>query len=87
MVMAKVTYKGQVTIPKTIRQQLGIEDGDSVLFQFEEGKVIMKRVKRANLLDLYGAFPATRPFPGEEAIRAEVRRHVAEKVTRIPESP
>ncbi len=84
MVMAKVTYKGQVTIPKTVRQQLGIEDGDSVLFQFEEGKVIMKRVKRADVSDLCGVFRTNRPFPGKEAVRAEVRRYVAERVARIP---
>lgn len=85
MAIAKVTYKGQVTIPKGIRQELGIQDGDSLLFQVDDGKVTLRRVKRANLLDLYGAFPATRPFPGEEAIRAEVRRHVAKHVARIPE--
>lgn len=85
MAIAKVTYKGQVTIPKRVRQELGIQDGDSVLFRVEDGKATLTRIKRVDLLDLYGAFPATRPFPGKEAIRAEVRQHVAKHVARIPD--
>jgi len=32
MELAKVTSKGQVTIPITIRKRLGIKDGDKLLF-------------------------------------------------------
>lgn len=62
MAVPKVTYKGQVTIPKEVRRALGLEPGDS-LFQIEDGRVTLKRVKRASLVDLYGAFPATRTLP------------------------
>jgi len=36
-----VTTKGQVTIPVTVRHQLGIHHGDRVGFVYEDGKVIM----------------------------------------------
>lgn len=80
MPLAKVTLKGQVTIPKQVRRQLGIEDGDFVLFQIENAKAMIERVRRASLLDFGGVFPAPRAFPGKEQVRAEVRRQVARRL-------
>ncbi|KAB7516012.1 AbrB/MazE/SpoVT family DNA-binding domain-containing protein [Halosegnis rubeus] len=43
--MSKVTSKGQVTIPKSIRDRLGIEAGDEVIFEeTDDGYVLRKRV-------------------------------------------
>lgn len=39
MELAKVTSKGQVTIPVEIRKKLGLKNGDKVLFLEEEGRV------------------------------------------------
>ncbi len=36
---AKVMAKGQVTIPKDIREVLGVESGDRITFIVEEGAV------------------------------------------------
>lgn len=41
MELAKITSKGQITIPIAIRKQLGVKDGDKVLFLQEEGRIIM----------------------------------------------
>lgn len=41
--MPRVTTKGQVTIPKPVRRELGIEPGDEVDFEpTDEGYVIRK---------------------------------------------
>ena len=37
---AKLTSKGQITIPKIVRETLNIEEGDSVIFYFNEKKNI-----------------------------------------------
>ena len=37
---AKLTSKGQITIPKIVRGTLNIEEGDSVIFQLDEKKNI-----------------------------------------------
>lgn len=71
---AKVTVKGQVTIPKAVRTALSIQEGDSVLFTIENHQAILRAVKKKPLADLYGALPATRRYPGWKAIRQEVRR-------------
>ena len=37
---AKLTSKGQITIPKIVRETLNIEEGDSVIFYLNEKKNI-----------------------------------------------
>ena len=41
MELAKVTAKGQVTIPIEIRKKLGIKNGDKILFVEESGRIYM----------------------------------------------
>jgi len=39
----RVTSKGQVTIPKAVREKLGVKAGDEVDFVEEDGMVRIKR--------------------------------------------
>lgn len=39
---AKVTSKGQVTIPKALRDELEIEEGDYLLMQNEDGRLVAR---------------------------------------------
>ena len=41
MELAKVTSKGQITIPIEIRKKLGIKEGDKILLVEDQGRVIM----------------------------------------------
>ena len=48
MELAKVTSKGQITIPIAIRKLLGIKDGDKLLFvEKPEGIVVMNPTRMA----------------------------------------
>jgi len=40
---AKVTSSGQVSVPKTVRDALGIKDGDQVVFRVEGGQALLAR--------------------------------------------
>ena len=42
MIVARVTSKGQVTIPKKVREKLGIQPGEDVGFE-EKGDLILIR--------------------------------------------
>jgi AbrB family looped-hinge helix DNA binding protein len=42
MKTAKVTSKGQVTIPAEVRAALRLREGDTVTFEVEEGRAILK---------------------------------------------
>jgi antitoxin PrlF len=44
MIVAKVTSKGQVTIPKKVRERLGVHPGENVGFE-EKGELIL--IKKA----------------------------------------
>lgn len=46
MATASVTSKGQVTIPKRVRQALGITPGSKVEFDLDKGGARLKLVKR-----------------------------------------
>lgn len=41
MEVAKITSKGQITIPIDIRRRLGVKEGDKVLFVEEQGRIFM----------------------------------------------
>jgi AbrB family looped-hinge helix DNA binding protein len=73
MERARITYKGQVTIPKKVREALSIKEGESVMFQFEGDHAILKPIKNS-LQNFYGIFPSTRSYEDLEAVRKEVRR-------------
>jgi len=40
---AKVTSKGQVTVPKAVRDALGIHEGDSIVFRVDGNRVVLSR--------------------------------------------
>ena len=50
---AKVTAKGQVTIPKAVRDALGLREGDSVVFRIDGRRAIVAPTR--GLLDLAGS--------------------------------
>ena len=44
MITARVTSKGQVTIPKEIRDKLGVHTGEDVGFEEKEGLLVISKV-------------------------------------------
>lgn len=43
MIVAKVTSKGQVTIPKKVRERLGVQPGEDVGFEEKDGAIFIKK--------------------------------------------
>ena len=67
---AKMTSKGQVTVPKVVRDALGIEAGDEVVFRVEGNRAVMARTPE--FLDLAGSITvpaAKRNVAWDEVIR------------------
>jgi antitoxin PrlF len=42
---AKVSSKGQVTVPKVVREALGIKEGDEVVFRVEGNRAVVARTQ------------------------------------------
>ena len=47
-----VTSKGQVTIPKEIRETLGVIEGDKLIFIVEGDRVVLRKVGSEKLTDI-----------------------------------
>ena len=56
MELAKITLRGQITIPVEIRKKLGVKDGDKVVFIEENGRIVMENSVRIALKDVQNAF-------------------------------
>ncbi len=49
---SRLTVKGQVTIPKDVRDMLGLRPGDLVMFATEKGGVIVRKGQEAQPVSL-----------------------------------
>lgn len=78
MLDSVITRKGQVTIPKPIRDQLGLEEGEKVLF-IRRGDEVLLKVLRGSVLDLKGSVrPSARPEDFSQ-IRRTVKKNIGRK--------
>jgi len=69
-VAAKVTSKGQVTVPKAVRDALGIRKGDEVTFRVEGNRAVLARIPE--FLELAGSIQvpaAKRNVAWDEVLR------------------
>jgi antitoxin PrlF len=68
---ARLTSKGQITIPKPVRDALDLHEGDEVIFRVERSRAVL--AKTPNFLDLAGTVPvpaSKRGTPWDEVLRS-----------------
>jgi antitoxin PrlF len=71
---AKVADRGQVTIPKAVRERLGIGPGTVLDFQSENGRLVAVKAEPVDKLEaIYGRFGTGR---SADAVVAELRGEV-----------
>ena len=65
---ATLTSKGQTTIPKEIRDALGIQPGDRMTFTLMPDATVVMRVKNKSVTELAGVLHKTgrKPIPTEQ---------------------
>lgn len=68
---ATLTSKGQTTIPKEIRDELGMKPGDRMTFTLMPDATVVMRVKSKKLSDLAGTLhkKGRKPVPVEQLSR------------------
>jgi len=79
MPSTRVGRRGQLTIPKAVRQSLGLSEGDHVAF-VQHGDGVVLRPVRQSLRDLRGSVPVDVP-QDLAAVRASVRDSRASRLT------
>ena len=79
MATATVTSKGQITLPKTVRERLGVESGDRIEFiESERGFFIVPATK--DIKSLKGVVPK----PKKAISIEEMNRAIARQGGRLP---
>lgn len=68
---ATLTSKGQTTIPKEIRDELGMKPGDRMTFTLMPDGTVVMRVKSKSITDLAGMLhkKGRKPIPVEQLSR------------------
>ena len=82
MELAKVTSKGQITIPIEIRKKLGIKEGSKVLFLEEAGRIYLTNSSMEALREAQQAFEGEAERIGlknEEDVVAMVKKKKKKK--------
>lgn len=74
--IARMTSKGQLTVPKEVRDALGLATGDAVLFRVEGERALVTRIPR--LAEIAGSVPVAADLPAMtwHEVRAAAHRAV-----------
>jgi AbrB family looped-hinge helix DNA binding protein len=73
MTKAKITSKGQITIPKQIRDLLGVHPGDQVVFRPTEAGIVVE-ASTVDLLSLKGILKPKGGGVSVAAMKDAIRR-------------
>ena len=79
MTRATLTTKGQITIPKEVRERLGVEAGDRLEFVEQERGVYRVVAATRDVRHLKGLVPKPRQSVSVEEMKAAVRKSRARK--------
>jgi antitoxin PrlF len=71
---AKVTSKGQITIPLEIRRALGVEAGDRLVFENNAGDIRVRAATKSSQFAEYRGIGNPGLRSGRKAINSWVRR-------------
>lgn len=75
--LAKVTSKGQITIPKEVRELLHIQTGSIVVFEKEDDKLVVKTAK--TLQDFKGVLKDRQGRADFQEMRKTAKEYVGKK--------
>jgi len=81
MITSLIGRRGQLTIPRDIRRQLGLQEGDRVAFISQGDQVILLPL-RQSLLDLRGSVPVQ----GEQDFDTVRKASLAKRARKVAEN-
>ena len=76
MSIATLTSKGQTTIPKDVREHLGLRAGDRMEFILQDGCVVLRPLTR-DIRDLKGMLPKPKRAVSVETMNRALRERAA----------
>ena len=80
---AKISKKGQVTIPKAIRKKLNIEKQGGLLFLLKNGEVTLQGVPASPVNQLAGSLKKyAKEYTPIEEIRKNIQTEIAKEIAK-----
>ena len=71
MNVGKMSKKGQIVIPKEIRERFGIKPGDAVIFKIQGNKVIIEKIQEKMSEILKNSKPIENSIEFQKKLRDE----------------
>lgn len=84
MELARMTSKGQLTVPVAIRKKMGLDTGDQVLFYEKDGQMMITPLNADSLADAQLQAQRTRLYTVDEIrvlVRPIARKHKLKKLS------
>ncbi len=78
---AKITSKGQITLPKEVRKLLKVDTGTVLVFEKEDDKVIVRTTK--TLREFKGFLKGRRAPADFDVMRNVAKKHLGDKLGRV----
>lgn len=75
MPAAKLTSKGQITIPKEVREKLGLAPGDRLEFLEEDGRFVVRKKLASSPFDRYVGYLQHKRGEDPDEIVKKLRGH------------
>jgi len=75
MLKARVSSRGQLALPKEVRDQLGLAEGDRLTVRVEDDEVILRKVISGNWREWEGRFKGSNLLGELARIRREELAH------------
>ncbi|WP_059103171.1 AbrB/MazE/SpoVT family DNA-binding domain-containing protein [Shouchella shacheensis] len=79
LISGKMTSKGQITIPKEIRDKLNVNEGDQFRFLISEDNIKIEPIKKKLLSNAIGRITATEPIDLQK-MRGIVQEKIAKEL-------
>ncbi len=78
--LATLTSKGQITLPKEVREQLQLRPKDQLLVTVQGDRIILIPIRVRPLTELFGALPVEGPVPDLSEIREQIRWELGRRI-------
>ena len=80
---ARISKKGQITIPKLIRERLKIEKEGGILFLIEDNEIKLKGVPGSSARDLAGSLKTyAKDYVPLKTIKKKIKGKIANEIAR-----
>ena len=71
--LAKITSKGQITLPKEVRDELGVRAGDGVVFHKQGNKVVITGRRKGSVFEEFRGIGTPGIGSGKKAVMRWIR--------------